>query len=260
MELVDCLCINCEEMVSPSHLSTHSNKCLNISAYLTKISNQDEVTQLDFKIEKLKNSMEDCVTSRYREEDSRYVYTFKQLILISTELLLCGKELEDARYCENIGIQILELGPFPNTNLYVYMERLKSLAEVRDIQDKANAILARRKKIEEFDVEEDRMNDVLFLRREMNYYKHRAFKLDQIIRNLLSGNITDKDQNPFETEPNPSTQNTEEEETHEIHEEETLPKECLAQLLPIRTLYSNTTFSTVALDGRLPSIYLVRYI
>ena len=253
------MCINCEEMVSPSHLSTHSNKCLSTSAYLNKISDQDDVTQLDFKIEKLKNSMEDCITSRYRAEDSRYVYTFKQLILISTELLLCGKELEDARNCGNIGIQILELGLFPNTNLYVYMERIKSLAKVRDIQDKANAILARRKNIEEFDVEEDRMNDVLFLRREMNYYQHRAFKLDQIIRALLSRNMTDKDHNPFETEPNHSTQNTEEEETHEAREEETLPKECPAQRLPIRGLYSNTPFSTVALDGRLPSIYLVRY-
>lgn len=118
-------------MIRPSQLFSHSKRCLGTSPYLSKILQQDEISQLDYKIERLKSSMEEYVNSSYLEESYRYKYTFKQLIVISAELLLCGRNIEDARCCENIVLDIIHLGPFPNTNLYVYMERLKNLAEVR---------------------------------------------------------------------------------------------------------------------------------
>ena len=58
MNEIDVLCINCENMISVEKLSIHSSVCITPTTYILKLSSYDPIKLVDFRIDKLKCSIE----------------------------------------------------------------------------------------------------------------------------------------------------------------------------------------------------------
>lgn len=103
-----------------------------------------------------------------------------------------------------------------------------------------------------------RMNDEQFLRKELSYYQLRAYKLELIVKKLLTGTISSKEAiHSYDTELLPSTQITETDEQHDFQEEETLPNSSLSSLIRHSELCLNPCWVNSSFSSYLPSTYLV---
>ena len=130
MELTDCLCINCEEMINPELFEIHSKVCFRVSNHVKKLDTFDDTTIIDYKIDKLKCALEGNLHSGRFENPALSVH-FRTLISVASELLLLSATSEDDFSECNDKLKLLsEISHIKDLQFVIYLERLKHLGLV----------------------------------------------------------------------------------------------------------------------------------
>lgn len=145
MESIDVLCINCENMISIDKISLHSSVCMAPTQYVLKLNNINPLKVLDFKLDKLKCSIESILQEKNKPltTDEKMIFTY--IVRYSGEILAIKEPLsESCEKCKNIADQISKFPlEFISPCVVIYAERVKMIAV-----EKAKAIEGECLKIE----------------------------------------------------------------------------------------------------------------
>ena len=129
MESVDCLCLNCEEMISYTAIEAHSRVCDRVADYIYHLENSSGLKLTHFKLDKLKCSMESAIHSDTLDNDS--LLGLKKLVKVGTEiLLLTSYSQETITALSSYKEQVDNMDFFHSAFVMIYSERLKNLCMV----------------------------------------------------------------------------------------------------------------------------------
>jgi hypothetical protein len=188
MELTDCLCINCEEMINPGLFEIHSKVCFCVSNHVKRLEEFDDTTILDYKIDKLKCALEGNLHSG-QLDDSMLNPHFRKLISVATELMMISGDTEDDfSRCNDKLNELGDVAHIKNFQFIIYYERLKHLGLVIVTQAKAELILTRvnRKQNLCLDEELNKQNEELErLKEQLVFYKKKATVMQGLINRRI---------------------------------------------------------------------------
>jgi hypothetical protein len=146
MENIDVLCINCENMISLDKISLHSSICLAPTAYILKLNDTNPSKMLDFRLDKLKCSLECILQENLKPLTIPEKQIFSSLIELSSEVLklkdLSNENLENLEKSEKIQVQMNSFS-FEDVSpcVTIYAERLKTMANQKIMNLKHEAKL-----------------------------------------------------------------------------------------------------------------------
>ncbi|OMJ68265.1 hypothetical protein SteCoe_34331 [Stentor coeruleus] len=131
MEEIDVLCINCENMISVDKISAHSSVCVTPTNYIIKLSSANPIKLLDFRLDKLKCSMEAILHDSIKplSTDEKMIFTY--LSRYTVEILsIKESSVESSEACKKISIEIAN---YPVSNISpcvsLYLERVRAIAK-----------------------------------------------------------------------------------------------------------------------------------
>jgi hypothetical protein len=190
MESADCLCINCEEMISFSATEAHSAICDKVASYVYQLENSQGLKLTNFKLDKLKCAMESVIHAE-TIHDLNDVTHLKKLIKLASNALLkstYSKETvsELTSYTSQIATMELVTRPF----VLVYAERLKNLCNVRIMQTKIDIISELIYEVQDTDSVQKQIHKQALefkkLEQELKYYKRKTHLIQAIFKTQLS--------------------------------------------------------------------------
>ena len=125
-EFSDVLCINCENMISPSHLEAHSKICYTYCAEVKKFDNSSYMSHINFRIIKLKTCLEAII---YFSDTVRYHEILQELTLKANQIILLQSySMESVEKATSILSQIRIISETLPSQYTVYADRLRVLA------------------------------------------------------------------------------------------------------------------------------------
>lgn len=131
MEEIDVLCINCENMISVDKISAHSSVCVTPTNYIIKLSSANPIKLLDFRLDKLKCSMEAILHDSVKplSTDEKMIFTYLSRYTIEI-LSIKESSVESSEACNKISIEIAN---YPISNISpcvsLYLERVRAIAK-----------------------------------------------------------------------------------------------------------------------------------
>lgn len=130
MENIDVLCINCENMISLEKISIHSTICMAPTQYVLKLSHTNPLKMLDFKLDKLKCSIESILQEKNKPltTDEKMIFTY--IVRYSGEVLGVKEPVrENVEKCQKIAEEINRFPlDFISPCVVIYVERVKMIA------------------------------------------------------------------------------------------------------------------------------------
>ncbi|OMJ90187.1 hypothetical protein SteCoe_7478 [Stentor coeruleus] len=130
MEEIDVLCINCENMISIDKISAHSSVCVTPTNYIIKLSSANPIKLLDFRLDKLKCSIEAILHDSIKplSTDEKRIFTYLSRYTIQT-LSIKESSIESSEACKKISN---EIACYPVSNISpcvsLYLERVRVIA------------------------------------------------------------------------------------------------------------------------------------
>jgi hypothetical protein len=138
MEDIDVLCINCENMISLEKISAHSSVCVTPTNYIIKLSSSNPMKLLDFRLDKLKCSMEAILhdSIKHLSIDEKMIFTYLARYCVEI-LTIKESSVESSEACKKVSIEISQ---YPTSNISpcvsLYLERIKVISN-----EKGNLLL-----------------------------------------------------------------------------------------------------------------------
>lgn len=140
MDCIDFLCINCQELISEEKVPAHSLICVHPLRCVIEIDLEPIITQLVYKLNKLKSALIGHITDKTSQID-RELYEF--LIVQTNEIMSIEHPTEDTVDRCKTTISVLQRysEAFLNPSVLLYNERLRVLASeaVKVLEDQQNA-------------------------------------------------------------------------------------------------------------------------
>ena len=190
MEPIDCLCINCEQMISFSATEAHSKICDQVASYVYQLENSQGLKLTNFKLDKLKCAMESVIHAE-TIQDLDDVINLRKLVKLASNALLKSSYSQETvsvltSYTEQIASMELVKRPF----VLVYAERLRNLCNVRIMQNKIDIISDLIFEVQDTDsIQKQILNqaqEFKNLEQELKYYKRKAHLIQTIFKTQLS--------------------------------------------------------------------------
>lgn len=127
MENIDVLCINCENIISVDKISAHSEVCLTPTSYVLKLSAASPIKLVDFRLDKLKCSIECILQDNLMVLNEEEKNIFTKLIAVSGDVIKSQELVSDLLpACDNI---VKEISSYPadsiSPRITIYAERVK---------------------------------------------------------------------------------------------------------------------------------------
>lgn len=139
LDSVDVLCVNCHSMIVSELIDRHSKDCTRVTKQLILAENADALTEINFKIDRLRLNLEDHLQRSVFEPVSRSV--FVKVVDLTTQLLeMTTDNVEEVRRI-SVFLQSYIRDYDGSISTLFYLERLYFLSSVRPIQTKFRELL-----------------------------------------------------------------------------------------------------------------------
>lgn len=190
MEPIDCLCINCEQMISFSATEAHSKECDQVADYVYHLENSQGLKLTNFKLDKLKCAMESVIHAETIQDQDDVSYLKKLVKLASNALLKSSYSHETVSEITSYIEQIDTMELIKRSFILVYAERLKNLCKVRIRQNKIHIISDLIYEVQNTDYIQNEIlkqtQESKKLEQELKYYKRKAHLIEAIFKTRLS--------------------------------------------------------------------------
>ena len=128
-ELPDVLCINCEDLICISKLSAHSLVCTSPSAQVLQLTSSSLFSQLQFRLIKLKSSLESFFYYRVDPTHKSLKEALESLLKLANEIAqLTTPDIDSIDKLTSISSKIRKITPKLPLSCLVYAERLRALS------------------------------------------------------------------------------------------------------------------------------------
>ena len=130
-EPLDILCINCQQMVNSRNISSHSFLCVYPSTNLNLLESSSTLANLQYKLEKLREALEEIIVMRARTEAISFKFLLKKTMdlwgvsEVSTESIETTNSIAAA--VRKFARSMIKPG------LIIYSERLRELASEKTL-------------------------------------------------------------------------------------------------------------------------------
>ena len=186
------LCINCENMISLDKISIHSTVCVAPTKYVLKLSTTNPLKMLDFKLDKLKCSIESILQEKNKPltTDEKTIFTY--IVRYSGEVLGLKEPLRtNAEKCKEIAEEISRFPlDFISPCVVIYVERVKMIAI-----EKGNAIESECNSVEASlslgSILENRASELEGLKKQILRFKQATGDLDTRAEGLEINSVVD---------------------------------------------------------------------
>lgn len=139
LESIDVLCVNCHNFIETSQIDSHSLVCTRVTRQLILAESAGELTEVNFKLDRMRLNIEATLRNKALESDSRIV--FERLLELTTQLL--DMSLPHVAEVRRINVFLQSFIRDFDGEIYclLYLERFYLMSSVPPMQTKLRELL-----------------------------------------------------------------------------------------------------------------------